>query len=160
MTLCRCIWPPTAGAESIRVTEQPQPAAVTAAARPAGPEPTTATSTGGASGGAQEAGRCDHVAVVDLDQAGADRTMGGDVHQAVEADADRAEDAARTAAGAGTAPGHDAVGEQGAADRHAAFRFQRGAVEGEADGIIGHGGLRRTWRERRGPDRPWWGRRR
>src|SRR5437879_1450955 len=107
----------------------PRAAAARAAARPAGPAPITARSvivTGPPLG-------ADLVPRPDRDQASPLIRTAVDGDEAVEADADAAEDAARAALSARGAPGGDACRPQRGRDRLPGQRLDRAAVEGDGE---------------------------
>src|SRR4051794_20621991 len=107
----RQIWPPGAGLSSTTATRLPCSAAAHAAARPAGPAPTTSTSKRGSAGAsAPGIGRDLHAVADD----GLARPAVGDAvdrHAALEADAHAAQRAPGLA-GHGSAEGRDACREE------------------------------------------------
>src|SRR5882757_491446 len=141
---CRQYCPPTRAPESISATRAPELAALVAAARPAGPAPTTAMSYPGSVcevGTARSQLCADLVSRLRLDQACP--TVGPivDRDQAVEAHSDAAEQAAGTVVHPGSAPPEMTSSNERRSHSLTGLRADLLVVEVELEGSVVHDAL-------------------
>src|SRR5918996_2986763 len=126
----RQYWPPGCSAESISTTSHPDHEAAAAAARPAGPAPTTTTSYREfATTGPFLSAYC-HAGLRGHDACTAVRTTVDD-DEAVEADPDPTEESSRLGIAPRGSPRHNAVGDQRRRDALAWHERHRTSVEDE-----------------------------